>query len=182
MESDPIGLVAGLNTYSYVENMPTMYFDPFGLDKAENQRRANAMRGRIPKQKIHIGVQGCLLGCASYIQGDSDAQLSFQPALGGAIKFCGEPKEKAAEEESCDAPQEQKGCGLYDPNCDNKLSPLSSASPTGPRGTGLRTAGFLVSVSTEVNGSICVNIGPHAGLPVGPSYNIGTPHESAQTV
>ncbi len=31
LESDPIGLVAGLNTYSYVGNMPTMYVDPSGM-------------------------------------------------------------------------------------------------------------------------------------------------------
>ena len=33
MESDPIGLAAGPNTYSYVENMPTMYVDRFGLKR-----------------------------------------------------------------------------------------------------------------------------------------------------
>ena len=32
VESDPIGLVAGLNTYSYVGSMPTTYVDPFGLE------------------------------------------------------------------------------------------------------------------------------------------------------
>jgi hypothetical protein len=33
VESDPIGLAAGVNTYSYVGSNPLLYVDPLGLDE-----------------------------------------------------------------------------------------------------------------------------------------------------
>ena len=43
LESDPIGLVAGLNTYAYVGNMPTTYFDRFGLTAMTYDVRAGVL-------------------------------------------------------------------------------------------------------------------------------------------
>lgn len=57
LESDPIGLAAGLNTYSYVGNMPTMQVDPFGLevtgtydDELSNKMPGNA--GELTRASI----------------------------------------------------------------------------------------------------------------------------------
>jgi hypothetical protein len=72
-----------------------MYIDPFGLDKAENQRRANAMRGRHLRDPIfqEASIFGCI-GIVCYSGNEHGARQTVTfPALGGGFSLCTKAQE-----------------------------------------------------------------------------------------
>ena len=52
VESDPIGLLAGVNTYNYVDESPVGFFDPDGLGK-EGGRRSVAGNDPLTPREIN---------------------------------------------------------------------------------------------------------------------------------
>jgi hypothetical protein len=114
-----------------------------------------------PDMGPRIGVFGCLLGCASWTEGDSQTQASVSPTIGGGIMIC---EKTPKQPESCPAETPPQNCGMYDPNCDNSVTWGMSTSPKG--------AG--IGVSTNSDGTFCIVLGPFMAWPLaGPNWNLG---------
>ena len=86
----------GTNIYSYVVGNALRYVDPLGLvHPKEFVEGCSGVGCRMintydpeGKRSIRIGVFGRLIGCASFEEGDTETQISLQPAIGGGLSFC----------------------------------------------------------------------------------------------
>lgn len=165
---DPLGLDAGdMSLYAYVGGDPLSFVDPMGLSGAGGSRPGKARpapgpnRGGALSRRPVIGVFGCLGAfCVTSTPRDSDPQVSIELTLGGGIEICDPPK-PSPPENMC-----KKSCGRYDPNCDDQVQPPGIPWPA-------RFGGFLFGPSFKKDGRFCVRLGPHAGVPLVPSVDIG---------
>jgi RHS repeat-associated protein len=115
VESDPVGLRAGANTYSYVRNTPVRRFDSTGLADCDGQWVQIGWNPQLPRI---LRLCTCYWLCRSCSGSDAWSGIKeLQPSTNGKIVFVGQESSKSEgdveEGNSClcaSKPGTEKGC------------------------------------------------------------------------
>ena len=152
IQSDPIGLRGGINTYQYANANALSFVDPQGLMGGSGSGAAHR------KPPPVISPFGCMgLACVSGGTHNEGPQFSAELSFGGGIEICDAPPPPP---EMCSKPS----LGAQPPGI-----PL----PEGGHSRLTMRGGLFIGPSIKADGTVCVRFGPHYSVPLVPSIDMG---------